>query len=143
METPNTQITQEDLDKINLMDLSEQEIIDLIQNTEHLGNPHSQGSAIEKLFYSQMLTAGTLKFMTKGSLKKAYNTYMNQSQVRQVIQENISNGGHFCSIAQGVQLGVEEFFHSEGNKHFDCDEMYELYDAYRETAQARHWGFAV
>lgn len=142
METPNTQMTWEDLYEINLMDLSEQEIIDLIQNTEHLGNS-CQGSAIEQLFYSQMLTAGALKFMTKGSLKKAYNTYMNQTQVRQVIQENISNGGHFYSIAVTVIGEVEEIFNSEGNKHFDCDEMYELYDAYRETPQARHWGFAV
>ena len=138
-----TQITAEDLYEINLMDLSEQEIIDLIQNTEHLGNPHSQGSAIERLFYSQMLTAGAFKFMTKGAMKKAYNTYQNQSQVRWVIADNISNGGHFHVIAGSVQGDLGEIFNPEGSKHFDSDEIYELYSAYQETPQARHWGFAL
>ena len=138
-----TQMTQEDLEEINLMDLSEQEIIDLIQNTEHLGNPHSQGSAVAELFHSQMLTAGALKFMTKGSMKKAYNTYQNQSQVRWVIGDNISNAGYFHHITGLVQLGLEEFFNPDGSKHFDSDEIWELYSAYQETPQARHWGFAI
>jgi len=134
MKTSNTQLTEGDLDKINLMDLSEQEIIELIENTYDL--TRSVGASVERMFYSQMVTAGAVQFMTKSQIKKIYNRIQVQNNVRWVLAENISNGGHFASISSPIQIEIENLIGSK----LDDDEKLDATLAWLDSEEAARWG---
>lgn len=134
-----TQITWEDLYEIDLMKLSESEIRELIDNTATLDI--WSGLAIEKLFYSQALTAGALKFMTKAQQAKLYNRVNLQSNVRQVIAEH-TDSGHFKMMSSDIQGGLSEVYDAEYNEDckFNVDEQMDLILTWIDSEDADRWG---
>jgi hypothetical protein len=128
-----TDFTQEGYDEINLFDLNEQAIIELIDVTNDLS--YGIGGFVEKLFYSQMITAGAVQFMTKSQIKKIYNRILVQNNVRWVLAENISNGGHFAVIASSIQSELHQIIDSK----LDDDEKMDVAIAWADSKEAVRW----